>query len=600
MVGLNVSEHGAETALLDLFTAMDQQMRSGDLSLRAPVEPFTEVGQIAERYNYVMENLERSNRSLKKSHDELEQRVKERTSDLEKSEVRFRSIIEMAQDAIIVIDDQSDVILWNHSAENMFGYSESEMLGASLLSIIPSEFKEAHKHGIERANSYGQHEASGLTAEVFGLNKTGIKVPIELSVNTWEVDGEKFHSSVIRDLTERRKSEKQIIKLSRAIEQSPVSILITDLEHNIEYVNPMFSNLSGYSEDEVIGETPSIINSEHMDKNIYQAIGKAINEGGNWSGELLNKNKDGQLYWVSSSISAIKDISGEVTNYIGFNQNITEQKVLQQQRDKAYDLISSSIKYASRIQRSILPYPDEMRSLLPNHFVCWEPRDVVGGDFYWCRSWGGKGVVTILGDCTGHGVPGAFVTLISYGAFVQALSVIKPGNAAGLISLMHTIIQQLLGQDKGQGESDDGLELGVCYLPNEGEQVTFSGARFSLFYQDHHNSDVVEIKGDRKGVGYRNTPTNIAFTNQFIKMVPYRRFFMTTDGLVDQVGGEKGRGFGKKRFVNILKELQGVPMQDLGCQLYTALNNYQGDQIRRDDVSMIGFQLNRGGARDVC
>ena len=75
---------------------------------------------------------------------------------------------------------------------------------------------------------------------------------------------------------------------------------------------------------------------------------------------------------------------------------------------------------------------------------------------------------------------------------------------------------------------------------------------------------------------------------------------MTTDGLVDQVGGEKGRGFGKKRFVNILKELQGVPMQDLGCQLYTALNNYQGDQIRRDDVSMIGFQLNRGGARDVC
>jgi PAS domain S-box-containing protein len=373
------------------------------------------------------------------------------------------------------------------------------------------------------------------------------------------------------------------------VEQSPVSILITDPEYAIEYVNPMFTEMSEYIAEEAIGNSPNILNSEKITFETMCTISERITEGQHWSGELLNKKKNGELYWVSSSISPIKDKNGKVTHFIGINDDITEQKLLQQQRDEAHNVIKSSIQYASRIQRSILPSAEMMNTLLPNYFVCWEPRDIVGGDIYWCRPWG-EGVVTILGDCTGHGVPGAFMTLISYGALVQALTTVKPGDAASLISAIHVIIQESLGQDEDYGDSDDGLELGVCYLPKENKSMTFAGARFSLFYQDE-KTDAIEIKGDKKGVGYRNIPKETMFTNQSVEIIPERRFIMTTDGMIDQIGGEKRRGFGKKRFVNLLNELQGSPMQEVGIGLYTALTEYQGDESRRDDVSMMGFSF---------
>ena len=589
-VGLNVSEHGAETALLDLFSAMDKQMRSGDLSVRAPIEPFTEVGQIAERYNYVMENLERSNRALQRSHDELEGKVEERTKDLVKANERIDSIITNANDAIITINYDHNIVLFNPAAEKTFGYKASEVLNKPLTMLLPEHYRETHD---QLVNAFGQEAVNAREMDtrrsIYGQRQSGELFPVEAGISKMELDGKMFYTAFVRDISERKRNEEQIHKLFRAVEQSPVSILITDPKYGIEYVNPMFTELSGYIAEEAIGNSPDILNSEKISLETISIITKGVNEGRHWSGELLNKKKNGEEYWVNSSISPIRDAKGKITHFIGINDDITEQKLLQQQRDEAHNVIKSSIQYASRIQRSILPSAEVMKTLLPNHFVCWEPRDVVGGDIYWCRPWG-EGVVTILGDCTGHGVPGAFMTLISYGALVQALAIVKPGDAASLISTMHGIIQQILGQDEEYGDSDDGLELGVCYLAKENKSLTFAGARFSLFYQDK-GTDTVEIKGDKKGVGYRNIPKEIVFTNHLVETLPERRFIMTTDGMIDQIGGEKRRGFGKKRFVNLLNELQGSPIQEMGAGLYTALKEYQGDESRRDDVSMMGFSF---------
>ncbi|MBF0550526.1 MAG: SpoIIE family protein phosphatase [Deltaproteobacteria bacterium] len=259
--------------------------------------------------------------------------------------------------------------------------------------------------------------------------------------------------------------------------------------------------------------------------------------------------------------------------------------------ETAHRQILDSIRYASRIQRAVLPSESIAQRVFPQYMVIWEPRDVVGGDIYWCRTWG-EGHLLILGDCTGHGVPGAFMTLIANGALDQAMQKAEPDDPADLIGHMHRLMQTWLGQDTDSGDSDDGIEVGACFLQPDKGQIIFSGARFSLFYFDR-DGEVVEVTGDKKGIGYRAVPHVATFTNKLIEVAPGRRFFLTTDGIIDQIGGAKRRGFGKKRFARLITKLADVPLPEQGKYFIEKLTKYQGEEKRRDDVSIIGFSFDR-------
>jgi len=267
----------------------------------------------------------------------------------------------------------------------------------------------------------------------------------------------------------------------------------------------------------------------------------------------------------------------------------TELAVKNEQLAEANDTIAASINYATHIQHSILPADEYLRSFAHDIFIIWEPRDKVGGDMYWCKPWG-LGKMLALGDCTGHGVPGALMTLITQGCLEVALLETMPGDTSTLLSRTHQLIQGVLGQDRDEGESNDGLELGVLYAAPDRKKITFSGARFSLF----HSADgaaVTEIKGDKRGLGYRGVPQDLPFTVHELENFASHTFFMTTDGLLDQVGGVKQRGFGKRRLKELLSGIQHLQFTEQRTRIVHALKDYQGDQKRRDDVSVIGFKL---------
>ena len=283
-----------------------------------------------------------------------------------------------------------------------------------------------------------------------------------------------------------------------------------------------------------------------------------------------------------------KDEDGTINGVISWSEDITERKKLRQERDDAFQVITSSINYASRIQRAILPAQELIEKKTKDYFVLWRPRDVVGGDIYWCHNWG-LGTLLILGDCTGHGVPGAFMTLISSGALDMAIMEVPPGDSAGLISRLHQLIQVTLGQDRKNANSDDGLELGVCYLDPKKRKMVFAGAGFPLYVSD--GQDIEIIKGDRKGIGYIRTPKNQKYTNQDLELNEDHTYYMTSDGLIDQLGGKTRRSFGKKRFKELLLSLKEVPLHEQGEKIYEALLKYQGTEKRRDDVSVIGFKV---------
>jgi hypothetical protein len=245
--------------------------------------------------------------------------------------------------------------------------------------------------------------------------------------------------------------------------------------------------------------------------------------------------------------------------FVSIYTDISERKWAEERLQAAYDVITGSIQYATRIQRSVLPPQSYLAEDLVDHFVIWPPRDLVGGDIYWYRRIA-TGFLIILTDTIGHDVPGAFMSLISTGALDRTLRATPDGSPSQILHDINQGVKRTLRQDRDEGESDDGLELGVCLIEPGDDRLTFAGARFSLF---HAKGDVIEeIKGDKSGIGYRRVPGDQTFTDHVVDRLEGRTFYMSSDGLIDQVGGEKGRMFGKKRFVTLLDSLRGQPMSE--------------------------------------
>lgn len=256
---------------------------------------------------------------------------------------------------------------------------------------------------------------------------------------------------------------------------------------------------------------------------------------------------------------------------------------------EAFAHIASSIRYASRIQRSVLP-PDELvRTVCPDSVILWEPRDMVGGDIYWAAHWG-DGLLLALGDCTGHGVPGAFVTMIATCIFERLMAEVPPGRVDTLLERMHRLIRSTLKQDVAGGESDDGMELGLCHLSADLSRLTFAGAAISLFTAAD-GKPLEETKGVKRGLGYRKTAADQAYPATEVALAPGSRFYMMTDGLIDQVGGNPRRTLGKKRVLEVLNGAADRPMAEHKDLLMQALLAHQGQEPRRDDVSMIGVRI---------
>jgi PAS domain S-box-containing protein len=268
--------------------------------------------------------------------------------------------------------------------------------------------------------------------------------------------------------------------------------------------------------------------------------------------------------------------------------DLTELKDNEERVAKAHRLILESLHYASRIQGAMLPARQTLSTLTKDYFLIWEPRDIVGGDFFWLhRSEGGHYI--IVGDCTGHGVPGAFMTLIACGLLDRHLRSIAEPSPKVVLNMLHRDLQAILGQDQGgAGETDDGLDVGVCFVSRSKRDMVFAGAHFSLWRAQ--DGSIEEIKGDRAGVGYRRIPADVDFRETTLNLADGAAYYMTTDGLIEQIGGETRRSFGRRRFTDAIAQHQEHSMTAQRDALLASLARHQGHEQRRDDVTVLGFR----------
>jgi serine phosphatase RsbU (regulator of sigma subunit) len=250
--------------------------------------------------------------------------------------------------------------------------------------------------------------------------------------------------------------------------------------------------------------------------------------------------------------------------------------------------IMHSIDYASVIQRAMLRTSRAaLAATLPDAHLVWQPRDVVGGDFYFFARYD-YGWFAAIADCTGHGVPGAFMTLISSSTLAQALQTLGPRDPAALIAEVSRGVKTMLGQMEGHGdtpESNDGMDAAFLWFDQNTRRLSFAGARLSLQLLHPEQDAVLTVDSDRRGIGYVDTPLDFSWTNKVVDVAPGTLLLVTTDGLIDQIGGPKDIAYGKRRMREVLLAQRGAPAPQVAEALLDDYQQWQGAQPRRDDLT---------------
>ena len=269
------------------------------------------------------------------------------------------------------------------------------------------------------------------------------------------------------------------------------------------------------------------------------------------------------------------------------------QKMVDLQTEKNHQVMQS-IDYASTIQQAMLSTSREaVRATMEDACLIWKPRDVVGGDFYHFERFE-NGWFAAIADCTGHGVPGAFLTVIASSALTQALNQHGPTDPSRLMESVNRSIKATLGQQSAKerlSESDDGMDAAFLWFDTTTHELTCAAARMPLFYMTADDQEVQTIEAERTGLGYVATDEHATWQNKVVTLPPDSILFGTTDGLTDQIGGPKAISFGKQRLRQFLVANRTRSMTALIEALMLEHKNYQGQHHRRDDITCFGFRL---------
>lgn len=250
--------------------------------------------------------------------------------------------------------------------------------------------------------------------------------------------------------------------------------------------------------------------------------------------------------------------------------------------------IMDSLHYSQRIQRSLLPTVTSLGEWLPEHFVVWLPRDLVSGDLYFAASVKTGSIAAVV-DCTGHGVPGALMTMIAYSCLRTIILGDEAGNDPALIlRRLNNMIRTSLHKDMEETISDDGMDAAVCFLQSDHRRLLVAGARMPVFLVESDGKLTV-IKGDRQSVGYKKSDPDFAFAGKEVEITTRTMVYLVSDGYLDQLGGKQGLPFGTKRFCALLQQIHQLPVAAQRELLLSTLSEYSGDRPQMDDTTIFCF-----------
>lgn len=265
----------------------------------------------------------------------------------------------------------------------------------------------------------------------------------------------------------------------------------------------------------------------------------------------------------------------------------TKVNLRTQELKESNQKINDSIEYAKRLQESILPSEQDLQKIFRENFVIWRPKDIVGGDFFWLREIDDV-IVLAVGDCTGHGVPGAFMTMTVNAILHNIVNTVNKDDPSIILRELHLQLKQILNKSSNPNSVDDGLDISIFCISKK-SSLSYLGANIELYIK--RDQEVSIIKPQSKGVGYSYIDLKESLVNEIIEIQEGDIFIVSTDGFIHQNGGNKNYPFGKKRLYNMIKECKNEDFNLIKAEFETELEGYMNDEQQRDDITVFAFRI---------
>lgn len=453
---------------------------------------------------------------------------------------------------------------------------------------------------------------AGLSLYVFSFMLVPL-IPIALDAPS-PAQLEAANLALTQEISERKKIEQQLEvslttlqaknqelrdnenRLTQFLEAMPVGVFVVDAKGSPCYANRVAQQLLGNKQVSTTTTFPwsEVCQAEtgQAYPNEHHPLVRALT-GEKARADNLEIHQADKTIPIEFWATPVFDEQGNITYAITAFQDITERLERENREKRAREIIESvnnkimqSIQYAKLIQSSLLPNLDSVKTFLPKSFFLWQPRDVVGGDMLYLEQIDTGFLVAVL-DCTGHGVPGALMTMV---ATTQLRRIIQDEGChqpADILKRLNWLVKTSLQQDTEHAHSDDGLDAAICLVKPQEQQLLFAGAKLPLYYL--HQDQIQLIKGDKQNLGYKRSEVNFNFTTHTLSLENGMIFYLATDGLIDQLGGPKRLPVGKKQFQAWLLEHRHKPVAEQDVPLLKAFQEYQDENERQDDVTVVGF-----------
>lgn len=391
-----------------------------------------------------------------------------------------------------------------------------------------------------------------------------------------------------KNVLERAQMAELLLKEEILDELAMVSV--SDLDGQIIYANKMFSEISGFSNSELVGQSHLMFYHKDTPESIFKEICTAMRQGNVWRGEMKLRKRDGGYYWVMNTVMPIFGPDNLPEKYISVRQDISRQKkmeeMVEEHRAKSFRDLYENVQYAGHIHRSLMPNVESIKTLFPQSFVNYIPRNVIGGDFFWFTQKGNRKYVA-LGDSTGHGVS---ASLISSLAVSNLINIVEEGRRALPSDVLKELNKRLVRMTSQNNETEvtESADTAFLEIDLENKVMTYASGKTRIVLL--RKKEVIGLKKDNETVGgIHNEATG--FTDHQVQLQQGDRIFLFSDGYIDQFGGRYNKKLGSKRLRTMLEKTSVFDMDTQAMLLREYILHWKGENNQTDDISMIGLEI---------
>ncbi|NMM48612.1 PAS domain S-box protein [Marinigracilibium pacificum] len=531
------------------------------------------------------EEMEATQEELRRTNNQLEEQIEE----VNRTQKRMQLLLENASEVITIYEEDQTIRYISPSVEKILGHKTEEMIGIKDIKFVEASYKESVN---EMFNKLLENPDEQITIQYEYQTADGNLIWIESTGNNLLND--KAIQGIIvnsRDITEKRLAEQEQrmrSKMQALSENSPDLITRIESDGEVSYINPTIEAFTGQKPDIYLHK-----HVEELDLNsgITDYWMEVLNQVKEHKEKITNEidfpTDNGNLVMQVNAIPEYNE-ADLIESVLVVSHDITARKAIELEIQNKNKKINDSINYAKRIQGAILPNNKVINKTLPESFIFYRPKDVVSGDFPWYLQQGDDIFIAAV-DCTGHGVPGALLSLIGYfllNDIVRSRKITEPGK---ILDLLDEGVTTTLRQDSDDSKTKDGMDIALCKINLKDSTLEYAGAHRPLYMVQ--NGELVEVKGNKFPIGGGLFKNQTEFTNTVIKFNPGDSAYICSDGFPDQFGGPQNRKFGPKRTRQLIMDNHNKPMKDVYGIFKHEWENWMSDEKQTDDVLMIGMKF---------